>query len=177
MVTGLVPLVVSSQKYMVTSQVESLSLAVVLIALTFVLLLRSVRLTILGLLPNLIPILGTFGFMGWRRIPLDPATIMVASVSLGIVVDNTIHFLFRYTRNLKRENRLEAAMDTLETSGQAITFAGLINCLGFAVMIFSGFQPMRYFGLLVSITMFCAFLGATILLPALLLALGPKHDR
>jgi len=171
--TGLIPLVDSSQKYMVLTQVQSISLALALISLVFILLLRSIRFTVLGLLPNLIPILGTFGFMGWMQIPLDVATIMVASVSLGIVVDNTIHFLFRYRRNLRKEDPLPAVVDTLRTSGQAITFAGAINCLGFAVLIFSGFQPMKYFGLLVSLTMLCALLGATILLPALLVTLGP----
>ena len=175
--TGLIPLVDSAQAYMVESQVQSLTLAVVLITLIFVMLLRSIRLTVLGLLPNLIPILGTFGFMGWREIPLDVATIMVASVSLGIVVDNTIHFLFRYRRNLKKEDPLPAVIDTLRTSGQAITYAGTINCLGFGVLIFSGFQPMKNFGLLVSLTMFCALLGATVLLPALLVTLGPKRKR
>jgi predicted RND superfamily exporter protein len=173
--TGIVPLIASSQKYMVDSQVKSLSLALALISLTFVVLLRSIRLTILGLLPNLVPILGTFGLMGWIALPLDVATIMVASVSLGIVVDNTIHFLFRYTRNLKRESPLDAVIDTLKTSGQAIAFAGIINCVGFGVLIFSGFQPMRNFGSLVSFTMFLALLGATILLPALLLTLGPSR--
>lgn len=173
--TGIVPLIASSQKYMVDSQVKSLSLAVALISLTFVILLRSVRLTVLGLLPNLVPILGTFGLMGWIALPLDVATIMVASVSLGIVVDNTIHFLFRYTRSLKKESPLDAVLDTLKTSGQAIAFAGIINCVGFGVLIFSGFRPMRNFGSLVSFTMFLALLGATILLPALLLTLGPSR--
>lgn len=172
-VTGLVPLVDSSQAYMVASQVESIVLALAAIALTFIILLRSFRLTILGLLPNLIPILGTFGFMGWVAMPLDVATIMVASVSLGIVVDNTIHFLFRYKRYLHKESRLTAVVDTLRTSGQAIAIAGFINCLGFGVLIFSGFQPMRNFGTLVSLTMLSALIGATILLPALLLTLGP----
>jgi predicted RND superfamily exporter protein len=177
LVTGLVPLVTSAQKYMVTSQVESLSLAVILIGITFVLLLRSIRLTVLGLLPNLIPILGTFGFMGWRNIALDAATIMVASVSLGIVVDNTIHFLFRYVRHLRDKDRLDSVLETLRTSGEAIAFAGMINCLGFAVLILSDFQPMRHFGMLVSLTMLFAFFGATILLPALLVTLGPKKGK
>ena len=173
-VTGLVPLVDSSQAYMVESQVQSILLAIAAIALTFVILLKSLRLTVLGLLPNLIPILGTFGFMGFIEMPLDVATIMVASVSLGIVVDNTIHFLFRFQRYLHKEGRKKAAIDTLRTSGQAIAIAGFINCLGFGVLIFSGFKPMKNFGTLVSLTMLSALIGATILLPALLLALGPK---
>ena len=176
-ITGLIPLVDSSQAYMVTSQVKSILVALVSISLTFVILLRSVRLTILGLLPNLIPILGTFGYMGWRDMPLDVATIMVASVSLGIVVDNTIHFLFRYKRNLKEEGPNVAVVKTLRTSGQAITFAAVINSLGFAVLMLSGFQPMRNFGVLVSLTMVSALFGATLLLPALLVTLGPGKNR
>ncbi|MCA9410701.1 MAG: MMPL family transporter [Candidatus Omnitrophica bacterium] len=176
-VTGLVPLVDSSQAYMVQSQIQSIVLAIAAIALTFVILLKSLRLTILGLLPNLIPILGTFGFMGFIEMPLDVATIMVASVSLGIVVDNTIHFLFRYKRYLRKEGRMKAAIDTLRTSGQAIAIAGFINCLGFGVLIFSGFRPMRNFGTLVSLTMLGALIGATVLLPALLIALGPASKK
>ncbi len=176
-VTGLVPLVDSSQAYMVRSQIQSIALAVVAISITFIILLRSIRLTVLGLIPNLIPILGTFGFMGFITMPLDVATIMVASVSLGIVVDNTIHFLFRYKRYLKKEGRIRAAVDTLRTSGQAIAIAGFINCLGFGVLIFSGFRPMRNFGTLVSLTMLGALIGATILLPALLITLGPSGKK
>lgn len=155
---------------LVKSQVYSLLLAVVVISIIMFMALRSVAIAALSLVPNLFPILLNFGIMGAFGIPLDTGTALIATVALGIAVDDTIHFLSEY--QLKRNQGLsipETLTHVTETKGPAIISSSMILCIGFGVMILSRFVPIIHFGLLSAIIMVTAVVGDMVLLPAIIL--------
>jgi diguanylate cyclase (GGDEF)-like protein len=110
-----------------------------------------------------------FGLMGWLGIELSMATSLVASIAIGLAVDDTIHYLVRYNREFKKDLRKERALrDTIRGVGRPIIFTTLTIGLGFAVLLFSHFKPTAVFGLLMVITMGSALIGDLILLPSLM---------
>jgi len=166
--TGELPLVLESQRYLLSTLGLSLSLTFVVIALIFRALLPSTRLTLLALVPNLWPVVGVVGLMGWLGIPLDVATVMVASVVLGLAVDDTIHTLGHFRELAPERGRFEAVAGTLERAAPAYVLTGLILGAGFGVCAFSEFAPTARFGALSACAIALAVLGDLFLLPALL---------
>jgi predicted RND superfamily exporter protein len=119
--------------------------------------------------PNLLPILATLGFMGAAGVALNPATVMIAAVAFGIVVDASIHFLSYY--RARREAGLaapEASLETLAAVGRPLWITSIVVAVGFSVLSFSSFVPLFDFGLLSAATLLAALAGNLILLPALL---------
>ncbi|MEM7586374.1 MAG: MMPL family transporter [Acidobacteriota bacterium] len=168
--TGIVPLLVEMQDRLLESQIRSIALAFLLIGPVIALLLRSVRYAALSLAPNLTPILLALGTMAWLDIALDPATVMIAGIALGIGVDDTIHFLTRYLTLRHEELGLVPAVDSsLQTVGRAMVRTSVITAIGFFVLCFAEFLPLLYFGLFTAIAMLAALIAAMIVLPALLL--------
>lgn len=165
--TGVVPLLNAAQRSLVDTQVRSFAIAAGVVLTLIGLFLRSVRAAAAALLPNLLPILVLFAVMGLLRIPLDAATIMIASVAIGIAVDDTIHFLSLF-RGEKRAGRdgLTAAGNTFEKAGRAITFTSVVSAAGFGILLLAEFKPIQYFGLLAGITMATAWVGDVLVLPA-----------
>lgn len=173
--TGIVPLLVDTQERLVASQVRTFSLAFVMIMAVLGLLLRSLRYALLSLVPNLVPIVFTLGTMGWLDLALDPATVMIAGIALGIAVDDAIHFLACYRRERRAgRSREKAVEETLHAVGRPMVITSLVAALGFLVLGFSDFVPLIHFGLLTAGTMVAALLGDLVLLPALLL-LSPRR--
>ena len=129
---------------------------------------RSVRVAILALLPNVVPIALTLGFMGWSGIALNTATVTVAGIALGLIVDDTIHFLYRYLLARKRFEPPEAVGFALFTMGKAAIVSSGAVAIGFALFAFSPFKPTAYFGLLIAITAISASICDLVFLPALL---------
>ncbi len=168
--TGIVPLLVEMQERLLESQIRSILLAFLLIGPVIALLLRSVRYAGISLAPNLTPILLALGTMAWFDVALDPATVMIAGIALGIGVDDTIHFLTRYV-TLRREGMaLGPAVDSgLQTVGRAMVRTSVITALGFFVLCFAEFLPLLYFGLFTAIAMLAALFASLVILPALLL--------
>ncbi len=173
--TGIVPLLVDMQERLVDSQVRTLALASLMIAAVLGLLLRKASWALLSLAPNLLPIVFALGTMGWLGIPLDPATVMIAGIALGIAVDDTIHYLEHYRRE-QRAGRTErdAAVATLDAVGRPMIVTSLVAALGFLVLCFSDFVPLFNFGLLTAVTMVAALVGDLMVLPALLVL---RHGR
>jgi predicted RND superfamily exporter protein len=137
------------------------------LAITFYILLRDVRGTLYALVPNLWPVLVILGGMGWFGIPLDIATVMVASITLGLVVDDTIHTLAHY-RELRAElGERGAVADRMEKTAPAYLLTGVILASGFGVCALSGFAPTARFGLLSAIAIMIAVLADFTLVPAL----------
>jgi predicted RND superfamily exporter protein len=171
-VTGL-PLVVSESADAITrGQVSSLSLAFVCIFIVMAALFMSVKVGIIAMIPNVFPVLVNYGIMGWAGIALSSATSLIASIALGIAVDDTIHYLARYNGEFKKDFDKKRAMKTaLLTSGQPIVFTSITLGISFAVLLVSKFQPTIYFGLLMMITMATALFGGLIILPVLMLHL------
>lgn len=180
MITGMGSLGVRIASYVLSSQIKSFSLALLVIFLMMVLQLRSWRLGILSMVPNIFPIFLYLGLMGFVGINLDVGTAMIASVAIGISVDDTIHFMERHReRVLATRDYHRGTLETLREVGVAIVLTSVILFVGFATLIFGQFTPIIYFGLLTSITMVSALYADLFLLPVLLAwrkpyRLGPK---
>jgi predicted RND superfamily exporter protein len=149
------------------SQISSFATAFVTVFAVIFAVFRSWRFGLLAIVPNLLPVLAIFGVMGWLGISLNVATIMLASVALGIVDDDTIHFISRYRRET-REGRTtnEAIEAAVANEARASLTTAVINSLAFAVLAFSPYKPTAWFGGLLALTMAAAFLAELFLLPA-----------
>ncbi len=169
-VTGQVLLLVNAQQALISTQLKSLCIALVLVFAVIALGLRSLRLTATALLPNLMPIVVAFALMALLRFPLDAATVMVASVALGIAVDNTVHVLENVRRRrAEGAEMVDAIAGTLEDIGPAMVATTATACAGFLALSRSEFVPIRDFGLLASAAMIVALVSDTLLLPAILM--------
>lgn len=154
----------------VSGTYRSLGLALLIIFLLLALIFRSLWAGVLGMVPLFISQLCLFGLMGLTGIPLDIATALLSSVMLGIGIDYSIHFLWRY-RSL-RKNHLktrDAIKCALQTTGRGIVINALSVIIGFSVLIFSSFTPIRFFGVLVVISIFTCLVGALVILPAVVM--------
>jgi len=168
-VTGKDVLADQSSEEITKQLIWGLVLAIVVIALAAGIFLRSLKLMLLSIVPNVLPLLGAAALMGWMQIPLSGPTAMIFSISLGIAVDDTIHFLSKYQYELKSGKSTKVSLyRTLLQTGKAITLTSLFLGAGFAILMFSGFQGTVYMGMLVSFTIFFALLLDLFLLPYLL---------
>ncbi|RLD67205.1 MAG: RND family transporter [Bacteroidetes bacterium] len=174
-VTGSSIIFTLGTNFLVKNLFQSLALAIVLIAFFMATMFTSLRMIIISLLPNFIPLLFTAAIMGYFGIPIKPSTVLVFSIAFGISVDNAIHFLAKYRQELKTTNGNidEAAILALRETGVSIIYTASILFFGFGIFTISEFGGTQALGLLVSITLFIAMLSNLILLPSLLLSL--KH--
>lgn len=182
-ITGVVHLLIEMQDYLLMSQIKSFSLAFVVIFVAIIFLLRSFKLGLISIVPNIMPVLFTLGAMGYIGIRLDAGTIMIASVAIGIAVDDTIHFLYRYKKEFNRlvssnhesaDPYVRAVELTLLHVGKAMVFTSVVAFCGFMALCLSSFKPVQYFGLLTAITMASALVVDLFLTPCCLLILRPK---
>lgn len=145
----------------------------VLIGLLF----RSIRTGLVSALPNLFPLTMTLGYMYLRGYELTAGNVIVFAISLGIAVDDTIHFLARYREEAKCGTETAVAIRAaLRSSGRAIVLTSLLVVSGLSVLVFSEFLPTRRFSELTAITMLAALPGDVVLLPAMLSLLGRRHS-
>jgi len=152
-----------------TDQVRSTLLALSLIFIVTTVFFRSLRFGALTLLPMVTGITSMYIFMALTGIPLDMTTLMVSSVVIGIGVDDSIHFLLRYRKQLsKTSDRAEAIRNTLHITGRPIVLTSVSIIGGILVLTLSSFTPILYFSLLVSFTLLATTLGCIFILPALL---------
>jgi predicted RND superfamily exporter protein len=169
-VTGLGIAISASSDQIVSGQVKSLILTFGLIFAMMALLFFSSKVGFIALLPTVFPIVLNFGFMGWFNIPLSFATSMIAGIAIGLSVDDTIHYLFRYNTEFKKDlDKDRALKDTLLSVGRPIVTTSLTISCGFAILMISHFKPTGLFGLLMVVTMISALVSALILLPGLML--------
>lgn len=167
-VSGLFKLYTNMLNSLVGSQVKSFGLVVLLILGMLMLLFRSWRIALVGIVPNVLPIFVVLGMMGWTGIPLDIVTVMIASVSLGIAVDGTIHYTFRFREEVQKGKSIREAMNIAHgTVGQAISYTCVTIIAGFWVLILSKFLPTVYFGLLSGLAMLAAMFSTLTFLPIL----------
>ncbi|MDE5592287.1 MAG: MMPL family transporter, partial [Helicobacter sp.] len=154
---------------LVASQVGTLSFVILTIFLVFILLFRSIKLSIIALLTNLIPLGVIFGILGLAKIPLDLMGITIASIALGIGVDDVIHYIDRYKEELKKTQDFKnAILRSHQSVGNAMYYTTFIIAVGFGIMMSSNFTPTIYFGFLTTLVMLCMLLSSLILLPTLL---------
>ena len=156
------------------SQIKSLGFVMIIIATMFLLLFRSIPLMIIGIVPNLISALLVLGLMGILGLPLDMMTITIAAITVGIAVDNSIHYIYRFKEEFHIYKDYEKTIKTCHsTIGNAILFTGITVIFGFSILILSNFIPTIVFGLLTGFAMLVALLAVLTLLPRLLISLKP----
>lgn len=160
-------------QYLVWNLISSILFAVISIAALMSLLFTSIRMVVVSMIPNLIPMIVTAGIMGWFGIPLKPSTLLIFSIALGITVDNTIHFLARYRQELKykRWDLKDCIAISIQETGLSIIYTSVILFFGFIVFVFSDFGGTQALGYLSAITYFVALFTNLVLLPCLLLSL------
>jgi len=156
------------------SQILTMGITALLLTGMFLLLFRSVRIALIAMLPNVLPITVVLGVMGWLNIPLDMMTITIAAIGLGISVDDTIHYIHRFKYEFQKDRKYLPTMHRCHGSiGHAMYYTSVTIIIGFSILALSNFIPTVYFGLLTSLAMFIALLAALTLLPQLLILIKP----
>ena len=154
---------------MVMSQLSSFGTAFLTVFGVIFLVFRSARFGVLAIVANTFPVLAILGFMGWLGITLNIATIMVASVTLGVVDDDTIHFINRYRREAEEGATTEEAIETATIhEGRASLTTAIINTMAYGILGFSSYKPTAWFGGLLALTMAVAFLAEVFIVPAVI---------
>ena len=156
------------------SQIMSLGFVMLIIAAMFLILFKSIALMIIGIVPNLISALLVLGIMGIMKLPLDMMTITIAAITVGIAVDNSIHYIYRFKEELKVcKDYKKTIMICHSTIGKAIFFTGITVIFGFSILILSNFIPTIIFGVLTGFAMFVALIAVLTLLPRMLISFKP----
>ena len=156
------------------SQILTLGVVMAGIALMLMLLFRSVVLAIIGIIPNILAAAIILGLMGLLRIPLDMMTITIAAITIGIAVDNSIHYIYRFREEFPKTNDYLKTMHYCHANiGKAVFYTAITIIVGFSILVLSNFIPSIYFGLLTALAMFIALFAALTLLPKLILIAKP----
>lgn len=172
--TGMVVLYNNMLQSLYRSQILTIGVVFVSIMFMFMILFRSVSLALIGIVPNLLAAGTVLSLMGWMGIPLDMMTITIAAITVGIAVDDTIHYIHRFQEEFKVDQDYLAAMDRCHGSiGKAMYYTSVTITLGFSILALSEFMPTIYFGLLTGAAMVVALIGALTLLPLLIVVFRP----
>jgi predicted RND superfamily exporter protein len=173
-VTGVLVLYNNVLQSLYESQILTLGVVMLVIMLMFLLLFRSLAIAMICIVPNAIAAAFVLGIMGWLGIPLDIMTITIAAISVGIGVDNTIHYMHRFRREFPRFGNYRETMFFCHNSiGRAMYFTSMTIVAGFSILALSNFIPTIVFGLLTSLAMLVALIGSLTLLPQLLIVFKP----
>ena len=172
--TGLLVLYNNMLQSLFESQILTLGVVVLALFGMFVVLFRSWKLALIAIVPNLLAISVVLGIMGWLNIPLDMMTITIAAISIGIAVDNTIHYIYRFRYEFQFAKQYIKTVHLCHGSiGRALYYTSLTIISGFLILTLSNFIPSIYFGLLTALAMLIALLAALTLLPQLIIVFKP----
>ena len=172
---GYIPLYVQIMDHIVASQLSSFAIAFVVIFSLIGLLFRSVRMAILAIPANLLPVFVTLGVMGAVGIRLDVATVTIAAIVLGLVVDDTTQFLYRYrVMSERHEDINDVVVETVRSVGRPMLITTLILAGGFTVLALAAIKSVAYFGVLLALALVSAVLADLIVIPALLVTMGRR---
>jgi len=156
------------------SQILTLGIVMLGISVMFFILFRNIMLSIIGVTPNFIAAFFILGIIGLMKIPLDMMTITIAAITIGIAVDNSIHYIYRFKEEFKKINNYEATIDRCHnTVGIAILNTSITIVFGFSILVLSNFIPTIYFGVFTGLAMLLALISVLTLLPKLILLLKP----
>jgi len=168
-VNGLLVLYNNMLQSLFSSQIKSLGFVILSIFVMFIILFKSLKLSIIGIIPNIFASSFILGFIGIFNIPLDIMTITIAAITIGIAVDNTIHYLYKTKKNINDKMKINDSLkNSHKTVGQAVLTTSLTIAFGFSVLTLSNFIPTILFGLFTALAMIVAMLGVLITLPAAL---------
>lgn len=175
-VTGIVALLGRTMHATMISMGESYAIAALVITGMMVLLIGNLRIGLVSMIPNLMPIILTLGLMGWLGLPLDLFTMLIGSIAIGLAVDDTIHFMHNYRRyHHDTGDVAEAVRRTLLTTGQAMFTTTVVLATGFFLYLFADLSNLKNFGLLTATTIVLALLADFFLAPALMATLHKTH--
>ena len=156
------------------SQIMTLGAVLAALMFMFMVLFRSLKIAFIAIFPNVLSVGFVLGFMGWAGIPLDMMTITIAAISVGIAVDDTIHYIHRFIREFEKDRNYIAAMHRCHQSiGYAMYYTSITIIIGFSILVLSNFIPTIYFGILTGLAMVIALLAALTLLPQLIVLIKP----
>jgi len=174
-VTGYGRLITDMELYLLQSQIKSFIIAFIVVTLMLGLLLRSTSLALFSMIPNFVPIFLGLGFMGLVGIALDPATVMIGAIAMGLVVDDTVHFLVRLRRHFSASDDIEAAIEgaTID-AGRPIVVTSFVLVATFSILVFGNFTPNINFGFISAVIIFLALVADLVLLPAVLRLIRPQ---
>ena len=174
-VAGMMVLYNNMLQNLLSSQVDTFGLTVAILFVIFCFVFRSIKLATIAIVSNLIPLCTLFGVMGFFGIPLDVMSITIAAISIGIGVDDIIHYIHRFKEELLTKDVFESIKAAHASIGYAMYYTSFTIFLGFSVMITSNFIPTIYFGLLTDLVMIFMLLGALIILPSLIASFVKKR--
>ena len=177
-VTGMAVLFNGMLEHLFDSQRSTLIYVVLATLIMFLLLLRSLKLAIVGLIPNILAAATALGFMGFAGIRLDVMTITIAAIIIGIGVDDAIHYLHRFRIEFRESDSVTIAVQRTHGSiGHAIYYTSMTVVIGFSVLSFSNFMPTVYFGLMTALAMILALLANLVVLPSLLIVVFGRSEK
>ncbi len=160
------------------SQILTLGIVILGIFLMFFILFRNIVLSLIGVVPNFIAAFFILGIIGLLEIPLDMMTITIAAITIGIAVDNSIHYIYRYKEEFKKINDYNKTLDRCHnTVGVAILNTSITIVFGFSILVLSNFIPTIYFGVFTGIAMLLAMISVLTLLPKLILTFKPFGEE
>ena len=176
-ITGMPFVDITMDQSLINSQIGSIAIAVFFVIVLVGGILRSLKSGFFAAIPIIAKIILLFGFMGLTGISLNIATVLVASVALGIGIDYAIHIISHFKTSFKKNNDVYAAVqESILVSGKAIIINVVSVSAGFLVLVFSDMVPLQYFGLLIALSMVSSCLGALTLLPSLLILMNKKNS-
>ena len=176
--TGTTVVALRTNDYLVESLISSLGLALLMISIIMAIMFKSNSMLFASLITNLIPIFTMLGFLSWIGVSIRPPTAMTFAVALGIAVDDSLHFLLRYRKELNSGlNRINAIKSTIINTGSALLVTTSVLVSGFSVLLLSAFLPTYQFGLLSAGMIGTALLCDLTLLPALCLVLPNPNKK
>ncbi|MDM8555973.1 MMPL family transporter [Desulfococcaceae bacterium HSG7] len=156
------------------SQIKTLGVVALALLAMFLVLFRSLKLSLIALFPNLFSAGAVLGVMGWMDIPLDMMTVTIAAISIGIAVDNTIHYIHRFQEEFPTDSSYYQTLQRCHASiGHAMYYTSITIIIGFSILALSDFRPTLYFGLFTGLAMFIAMIASLTLLPQLLVLVKP----
>lgn len=160
------------------SQILTLGFVMIGIFLMFLILFKNLKLSLIGVVPNFIAAFFILGIIGLLGIPLDMMTITIAAITIGIAVDNSIHYIYRFKEEFNKTNNYENTLKLCHsTVGVAILNTSITIVFGFSILVFSNFIPTIYFGIFTGIAMLLAMISVLTLLPALILITKPFSTK
>lgn len=176
-ITGVLVIFNNLLQSLFDSQIKTLGIVMLGIFLMFLILFRSLTYSLIGTIPNFIAAFFVLGFIGALNIPLDMMTITIAAITIGIAVDNSIHYIYRFRQEIKdRKNKNDAVYICHHTVGKAIISTSITIVFGFSILGFSNFIPTIYFGLFTGLAMITALILVLTLLPRLLIQFAPETN-
>ena len=156
------------------SQILTLGLVMIGIFIMFIILFRNVKLSLIGVVPNFIAAFFILGIIGLLNIPLDMMTITIAAITIGIAVDNSIHYIYRFKEEFSKINNYKKTLILCHsTVGKAILNTSITIIFGFSILVLSNFIPTIYFGIFTGMAMLLAMISVLTLLPSLILVMKP----